>query len=304
VTKHTTTQSRAFDLPKPPSEFFIGRDKLISQLDDAIVRGASAPVAKQATAIVLSDIEGCLNLDPRTYDHAVLSKLREVNEQATWTNALPFITLCTGRQAPFVDAFSAFLSVRLPVIFEGGCGLFFPTEPPGARHQWHPLISDANAERYRQLEVVVSRVATDAEAKASLGKGRLLTYHPSSSDSVDDLVTKFTRALAEEHIDAVVTRSANAVDISVAGITKGTAVSWLLDTIHERGGPALTADQVVGLGDAPNDVAFLEVVGTSVAPANAEPGIATKVDRQSIYTDAKAVAETVIAAISDNLAAP
>jgi len=273
-------------------------------LDDAIARGTTAVVAKKATAVVLSDIEGCLNFDPRTYDHAVLSKLRQVNEQATWTNALPFITLCTGRQAPFVDAFSAFLSVRLPVIFEGGCGLFFPTEPPGDRHRWHPLISDANAEHYKRLEVVVGRVATDAKAKASLGKGRLLTYHPASSDSVDDLVTKFTRALAEEKIDAVVTRSANAVDISVAGITKGTAVSWLLDTIHERGGPAITVDQVVGLGDAPNDIAFLEVVGTAVAPANAEPSIATKVDRQSSYTDAKAVAETVITAISENLATP
>jgi 3-deoxy-D-manno-octulosonate 8-phosphate phosphatase KdsC-like HAD superfamily phosphatase len=291
-----------FELPRPPRRFFEGRTEMASRLNEAMQRGLHAKLSTKPSAVILSDIEGCLNFDPRTYDHDLLAGLREINEGANWSNALPFITLCTGRQAPFVDAFSAFLSVRLPIIFEGGCGLFFPTEPPGDRHRWHPLIANADTGHYQQLEALVMRTASDTGAKMSLGKGRLLTFHPRAGESVDELVDAFTTALRKENIAAEITRSANAVDISVAGITKGTAVSWLLDTIAERGGPKLSVAQVIGIGDAPNDLSFLDVVGMSAAPANADERVAVAVDIRSEYTDAKAVAEIVIAAIDRNLA--
>lgn len=298
-----TKQYSEFTFPMPPPDFFDGREELSSRLAHAVRRGQEMTVDTKAVAFILSDIEGCLNYDPLTYDHEFIAYLRDINKSASWSNALPFITLCTGRQAPFVDAFSAFLAVRLPVIFEGGCGLFFPTRPPGDRHIWHPLISDAHSGSYKKLEEVVINTASETGARASLGKGRLLTFHPHASGDVDGLLEAFRRALSDQGVDAEITRSANAVDISLAGITKGTAVDWLLDTIAERGGPQLTVDHVVGIGDAPNDLSFLRVAGMSVAPANADPAIIQAVDVRAQYTDAKAVAETVILAINRNIEA-
>jgi hydroxymethylpyrimidine pyrophosphatase-like HAD family hydrolase len=290
-------------MPEPPSLFFEGREEVLTRLNEVVGRGSEGVCKEKPQAIVLSDIEGCLNFDPRTYDHELLNALRKMNETASWSNALPFLTLCTGRQAPFVDAFSAFLSVRLPIIFEGGCGLFFPTQPPGDRHIWHPRLSSDGDGEYRRLEAAVMKIAEAEEARASLGKGRLLTFHPAPGRDIEDLLSHFSEGLAEGKIEAEVTRSANAIDISLAGISKGTAVKWLLDTIQDRGGPPLAAEQVVGVGDAANDLAFLRVVGRSVAPANAEPALKETVTTCSPYSDAKAVADAVVQAIEENLSA-
>jgi HAD superfamily hydrolase (TIGR01484 family) len=289
-------------MPRPPDLFFEGRDEMLGRLREALEMGTEAVCGDKPQAIVLSDIEGCLNFDPRTYDHQVLAVLREMNEMATWSNALPFLTLCTGRQAPFVDAFSAFLAVQLPIIFEGGCGLFFPTQPPGDRHIWHPRFNSGGGSEYKRLEGAVTAIAEAEEARASLGKARLLTYHPAPGEDIEDLLGHFSAGLAEQGIEAEVTRSANAVDISPEGISKGTAVKWLLDTIGDREGVRISSDQVVGVGDAANDLAFLRVVGRSVAPANAEPALKEAVTARSPYSDAKAVAEVAVRAIEANLA--
>ncbi len=290
-------------MPEPPPLFREGRGEVLKRLNEAVGRGSDVTCRHKPHALVLSDIEGCLNFDPRTYDHEVLDALRRMNEAANWSNALPFLTLCTGRQAPFVDAFSAFLSVRLPIIFEGGCGLFFPTQPPGDRHIWHPRLSSERDSEYRQLEAVVIEIAEADEVRPSLGKGRLLTFHPAPGRNIDELLRRFYEGLAEKEIEAEVTRSANAVDISLAGISKGAAVKWLLDTIHDRGGPSFVSGQVVGVGDAVNDLSFLRVVGKSVVPANAELTLKETVDDCSPYSDAKAVADVAVQSIEENLAA-
>jgi hydroxymethylpyrimidine pyrophosphatase-like HAD family hydrolase len=288
--------------PSPPQSYHLGRSQVIKTLDNLLEKGISFIINEKPISIVLSDIEGCLNFDPRNYDHAVLNKLREVNEVATWSNAIPFITICTGRQGPFVDAFSAFLSVRLPVIFEGGCGLFFPTNPPGERHTWHPRILEAEKSgEYELLQKIVLGTAKKIMARPSLGKERLLTFHAPPGITIDEMIERFLEDLTYANIVAEVTRSANAVDISVSGVTKGSAVTWLLDTIHLLGGSQITCEQVVGIGDAPNDVSFLSVVGTSIAPANADSRIKEITTRESQYSDAKAVAEVVGVAISKNI---
>jgi hydroxymethylpyrimidine pyrophosphatase-like HAD family hydrolase len=290
------------ELSSPPDSYHFGRDSVIESIDKIFYQGRSANLDSKIVSIVLSDVEGCLNFDPRTYDHAVLSKLREVNEAATWLNALPFITICTGRQAPFVDAFSAFLSVRLPIIFEGGCGLFFPTNAPGVRHAWHPRIIEAEQSgEYEQLQHVVLDTAKRIMARPSLGKERLLTFHTPPEMNIDEMLNRFHEDLTRADMKAEVTRSANAVDISVSGVTKGSAVMWLLNTITLLGGPTITCEGVVGIGDAPNDMAFLSVVGTSVSPANADPQVKKITTRESQYCDSKAVAEAVSAIINQNI---
>lgn len=289
-------------MPEPPTLFFQGREEVLKRLNEALRRASGVVCKEKPQAVILSDIEGCLNFDPRTYDHELLAALRRMNEAARWSNALPFLTLCTGRQAPFVDAFSAFLSVRLPIIFEGGCGLFFPTQPPGDRHIWHPRLSSSADGEYRRLEAAVTELAQTEKARASLGKGRLLTFHPAPDHDLEDLTSRFSVGLEKRGIDAEVTRSANAVDISLKGISKGTAVKWLLDTIRDRDGASLSVEQIVGVGDAANDLPFLRVVGKSVAPANAEPKLKEAVTSCSRYSDAKAVAEVATQSIEDNLA--
>jgi hypothetical protein len=88
--------------PIPPPEFLRGRTEMQQRLREIATAGAQTTVREKPMSLVLCDVEGCLTFDPLTYDHVLLDELRRVNEAATWSNALPFLTLCTGRQAHFV----------------------------------------------------------------------------------------------------------------------------------------------------------------------------------------------------------
>jgi hydroxymethylpyrimidine pyrophosphatase-like HAD family hydrolase len=271
------------------------------RLREIATAGARTTVREKPMSLVLCDVEGCLTFDPLTYDHLLLEELRRVNEAATWSNALPFLTLCTGRQAHFVEAFCGFLSVRIPAIFEGGCGLFLPLNRPGTRHRWHPLIADATDQQYVDFRETVLDAAGKLDLAPSLGKGRLMTFRVPPGRSVTDLASELTSALSTT--SAAVTHSADAIDVAPGGIRKADAIPWMLEEIEAAGGPRLTAGQLVGIGDAPNDVSFLEIVGRSVAPANADESVRAVVDSPSSYTDAKAVAEAVIVAVETNASA-
>ena len=77
--------------------------------------------------IIVSDIEGCLNLNEHTYDFDALHWIRTANQLARENNPIPFIPVCSGRQHAFVEAITQLIAGTLPAIFENGCGLYFPT---------------------------------------------------------------------------------------------------------------------------------------------------------------------------------
>src|SRR5713226_4007866 len=77
--------------------------------------------------LVVSDIEGCLNLNEHTYDFEALYWIRTANQLARENNPIPFITVCSGRQHAFVEAITQMISGIFPAVFENGCGLYFPT---------------------------------------------------------------------------------------------------------------------------------------------------------------------------------
>ncbi|MFI7252849.1 HAD family hydrolase [Micromonospora chalcea] len=288
------------------SRFDFGRTKLVAELDSMISSGVQdARVSDKVFPLVISDIEGCLNLDPLHYDFDILDRIRRLNLLASGHNPIPHLTLCTGRQSPFVDAFSAFLGVRMPVIFEGGSGLFYPLRAPGCdRVAWHPLVERSmESGELERIERVARRVARDECASASIGKERLQTYHARKGQDIERLTEIFRREMSDAGVEANITHSANAVDISVIGVDKGTAVSWLLSEISNCGydGGAITADRVVVMGDAPNDFPLLRAAGRSVAPINAHHSVKQAVSYVSPYTDAKALAEELIRCIRTNM---
>jgi hydroxymethylpyrimidine pyrophosphatase-like HAD family hydrolase len=73
--------------------------------------------------------------------------------------------------------------------------------------------------------------------------------------------------------DAVVTWAGlRLVELSAAGVTKAFALERLC---HRLG---IAADEVVAVGDMPNDLAMLDWAGTAVAVANAAPEVLEAAD--------------------------
>jgi len=58
----------------------------------------SLPVERESKKIklVVSDIEGCLNLNEHTYDREALSWMKAANQLARQDNPIPSITVCSG----------------------------------------------------------------------------------------------------------------------------------------------------------------------------------------------------------------
>jgi hydroxymethylpyrimidine pyrophosphatase-like HAD family hydrolase len=71
--------------------------------------------------------------------------------------------------------------------------------------------------------------------------------------------------------------SVSTVEVRLDGLDKGEGVKWLAS---ETG---ISLSNMAGVGDAPGDIAFLNLVGFSAAPSNAEPEVKALVDYVSPY---------------------
>lgn len=250
--------------------------------------------------LVVSDIEGCLNLDERTYDHEALAWIRLANELACHDNVIPFITICSGRQHAFVEAIVRMISGRMPAIFENGCGLFFPTRGLYDEYEWHPSLSQPDiASEYGKVRQILAEVCTRTGARRVIGKEVLLSLHPAPPMSVTELSSLVHKALAERRIAATVSNSASAVDITPIGIDKGSGLQWLIAKLAQEFPLELT--NIAGIGDSKGDLPFLRIVGFSAAPANATEEVKTVVTYCSPATDGHGVVHIIQQCIAINM---
>src|SRR6266487_6094915 len=152
----------------------------------------SIPVERESKKIklVVSDIEGCLNLNEHTYDLEALSWMKTANQLAREDNPIPFITVCSGRQHAFVEAITQMISGTLPAVFENGCGLYFPTRSLYEEYAWHPLLSQPEviSQFMRVRQKITEEVIASNQARRVPGKEMMLSLHPVEVEQVYSIV--------------------------------------------------------------------------------------------------------------------
>lgn len=251
--------------------------------------------------LVVSDIEGCLNLNEHTYDFEALQWIRTANQLARETNPIPFITVCSGRQHAFVEAITQMIAGTLPAIFENGCGLYFPTRRLYEEYVWHPFINEQGV--LSQFKQVCQRVTDDVivpnYARRVPGKEIMLSLHPVSPVEVKDIFSIVEETLTKNQLVASVTSSASAVDITPKGIDKAAGVRWLVDTLE--GTISVKLANITGVGDSVGDISFLRIVGFSAAPANASEQVKSMVDYCASWADGQGVTDIIRQCIATNM---
>ena len=262
----------------------------------------SVPVerANKKVRLIVSDIEGCLNLDEHTYDLEALSWIRTANQLARVDNPIPFITVCSGRQHAFVEVITQLIAGTLPSVFENGCGLYFPTRSLYEEYAWHPLLNQPGVlPQFAQVQQKIREaVIASNQARRVPGKEIMLSLHPVPPVEVEDVYSIVTETLAKNQLDASITRSASAVDITPAGIDKATGVRWL---VALEGMLAVELANVAGIGDSVGDMPFLRIVGFSAAPANASEQVKGLVEYCSAWADGQGVADIIRHCITVNM---
>lgn len=213
--------------------------------------------------LIVCDIEGCLNAGKtRVLDIQNLKRLSLYNRDCISTGK-PFLTLMSGRQQPFVEAYANLLAVYTPCICENGALAYFPGED---RLLYHETIT---SDVIRAVESCRSRVrsliANGLEAQIEAGKEICISVNPIKSSrgtqlSVNALFEILHRETNLELLE--VTHSMSAVDITPKGINKASGLTWL-SRLYD-----LDVANMIGIGDSRGDLGFLKAVGYSGGPAN------------------------------------
>lgn len=232
--------------------------------------------------LVLADVDGCLTGgEGRPLDLGVIAEIARLNERSRSDRTVPAISLCTGRPAPYLELLVQAIAAYQPSIFENGCGLLF-MEPYGFRA--HPsLSSDALASFRTGLDLLDATFVAPGRATWQPGKTYSATLYPTDGD-VHALWSAARAALDDRfYVDEGVL----CINIIPGGIDKGVGTEWLC---AEAG---FTLAEVAGVGDSGADLAFLDKVGFSAAPANATEGVRAGVDYVSSEPEGRGLVDII-----------
>jgi phosphoglycolate phosphatase (TIGR01487 family) len=176
------------------------------------------------------------------------------------------VVLVTGRELP--DLADVFLRLDLfdRVVAENGALLFNP-----ATKQERPLGAEPSAELVAWLR--------KKGVPVSVGRSIVATWEPHEGAVLD--------AIRELSLELQITFNKGAVMVLPPGINKASGLKAALDDL------GLCAHNVVAVGDAENDHAFMQASGFAMAVANALPAIREEADRVTAGARGAGVTEVI-----------
>lgn len=233
--------------------------------------------------LAVVDVDGCLTPgEAGDWNWNALQAIRRINERSRDGKG-PAVSLCTGRQEPYVEVLMQAIGAFMPGIYENGCGLYFPAN---YCFEEHPLITpiarEALAETKKEL---YTRIVSKGMGYFQPGKEASITLYPLDGTSVSQLFRAVEGEILDRRSLLMIHESVSCVDVTPAGIDKGVGVRWLLERV------GLRWEEVGGIGDSPSDLSFLNQVGSSAAPANASPLVKAAVGYISEYKDGDGVVD-------------
>jgi len=210
--------------------------------------------------LLVFDVDGVLtDGEARALDLALLERLAALNRLAREDSSRPAATICTGRPAPYVEVMLQAIDGHLPAVFENGAGLYVPQN---YLFLAHPALENNTSfpdVRRTLSETLVQR----GFAYFQPGKEYTLSLFATDPDETRRLQEEATLALGDlcEEVDFLY--SPSCLNILPRGMHKWKGIEFLAEYSGYH------ADEMLGVGDSDVDVPFLQNVGYSAAPANA-----------------------------------
>ena len=240
--------------------------------------------------LIVIDVDGCLTPgEGQPWDFEALKYIAELNRQARVETSLndaptvPAVTLCTGRQEPYVEVLMQAIDAHMPAIYENGGGLYFPHT---YRFVENPCITIEVKKALAQVKEALRReVVEQGLGYFQPGKEVSLTLYPTDGVSVSQLYHTIAEVLSAQEALYAAEEAATCVNVIPVGVDKGMGVRWLSE---ETG---ISLEDMGGIGDSASDLKFLRLVGLSAAPANASSAVKTEVDYVSPYQDGAGVVD-------------
>ncbi len=233
--------------------------------------------------LVVVDIDGCLTPgEAQPWDFSVLQFVAEWNRKARADARQFAVTLCTGRQEPYVEAMMQAIDAHAPGIYENGGGLYFPTE---YRFAENPAVGAKGRETIAKArEMIAKEIVETGLGQFQPGKEVSLTLYPARAGVTFEQLAEIARRALDGKVDGLkIMPLVTSVDIVLDGVDKGAGVEWLSREMN------IPIAQIGGIGDSSGDLPFLRRIGFSAAPANAADDVKRAVQYVSPFEDGKAV---------------
>ena len=235
------------------------------------------------------DIDGCLAAAGHAdFDLARLGRMAELNASARHDEAVPALTIVTGRPHAYVDALTQLLRIDLPISFENGAGL-------ATRRPYRAWLRDDLGPAMDELKEFAASVERDPRLMLQPGKIASLSVFPKAADYPLEELERDVGALLESGGHSLLLDpSTDCVNVLLPGVDKASGFDWLLEEL------GVDAAAVAGIGDSVGDLGWLERCAVSVAPANAVPEVLESADLKAQGADVTAALAAYEALIAAN----
>lgn len=212
--------------------------------------------------LIVLDCDGVISEgEAQPIDLSLLTRLADLNRRAKNGEAVPAVTLNTGRPSPYVEAVMQAIGGWQPALYESGAGMYFPHP---YRFETTPLL---NAERRSALAEVISRLdkAMVQTGKAYWQPGKTVCHSlfAGAPLTIEDIIVEVRDIATAVSLQIKVAQAKLALNIYPAGIDKGTGLHWLAQVT------GIDPMEMGGVGDTSGDIDFLRLVGFPAAPDNA-----------------------------------
>ncbi len=224
--------------------------------------------------LIVTDIDGCLTAgEGQPLLYPLFQTLTDLNRRARRGEAVPAVTLCTGRPTAYVEGVMQAIDGFLPAVCEHGAMLYVPE---GHRFLRHSALDEAARTALAEIKAMLEREVVEAGlGYLQPGKETSLTLFPVGpigTTSLEPLHNRLAELVARTGAPYAVIDTFSCVNLVPRGLNKGQGVRWLAEMID------VPLAQMAGIGDSDSDLAFLQLVSTSAAPINATPTVRQAVD--------------------------
>jgi len=186
------------------------------------------------------------------------------------------LILVTGRELPELQSVFPNFSICDVIVAENGALLYFPSE------NREEVLAEAPPAKF------IEEMKRRKVAPFSQGKVIFATWRPHE--------TQVLEAIQQLGLESHIIFNKRAVMVLPSGVNKATGLKKALERLE------LSPQQVVGIGDAENDHAFLDTCAVAVAVENALPSLKERCDLVTTGDHGQGVQELIERLLADDLA--
>ena len=235
--------------------------------------------------LIILDIDGCISPEESVpWDLERFSELARLSRAASaGAGELPPFTLCTGRPQPYVEVLMKILGIEAPAICENGAVLYTLHDN---RSAYGPGVTQEKIDGLRALRAFLEHDVLPREPQLVYQFGKeaqlsVFTEEPARFPALREKIDAFLEREAGPEL--LITVSHFYMNISLAGVDKGSTLQHLLSMLGLRSGEA------AGIGDTEGDLPLRDAVGFFGCPSNATAGIRAVADYVSPHANIKGV---------------